>query len=162
MVFGLVAIWFAAPLMAADEDVYNNSGLPIPRFVSLKSDKVFVRAGPGLRYPIKWVFKKEGLPVEIIQEFDTWRKIRDRDGEEGWAHKTLLSGKRKGLVIAEKGAALMRKPVTGAQPVALLEPKVLVALSQCHGGWCSGEAEGFKGWIERKSLWGIYETEELD
>lgn len=158
----VAAIWLGTPSLAQDKDLRNSSGLPIPRFVSLKSDKVFVRAGPGLRYPIKWVFKKEGLPVEIVQEFDTWRKIRDQDGEEGWVHQTLLSGKRTAMVTADKGGVLMRKPVTGASPVAVLEPKVLVALAQCHGAWCSAEAEGFKGWIERKSLWGIYATEELD
>ena len=77
---------------AAQDELYDNSGLPIPRFVTLRSDKVFVRTGPGVRYPIKWVFQKENLPVEVIQEFDTWRQIRDRDGEEGWIHQSLLSG----------------------------------------------------------------------
>ena len=136
--------------MADSKDVFNNSGLEIPRFVSLKDSKVFVRSGPGLRYPIKWVFKKEGLPVEIVQEFDTWRKIRDNEGEEGWVHQTLLSGSRKALIAEEKGAILVRKPVTGAKPVAVLEPNVLIALTQCSGAWCSGEANGFKGWIEKK------------
>lgn len=148
--------------MALDESAYNNSGLPLPRFVSLRSDKVFVRTGPALRYPIKWIFTKEGLPVEIIQEFDTWRKIRDLDAQEGWVHQSLLSGKRTALVTAEKGALLVRKPVTNARPVVLLEPNVTVALSQCSGGWCVAESEGYKGWIEKKSLWGVYADEELD
>lgn len=151
-----------APVSAQDEDAYNNSGLKIPRFVTLSKDKVFVRSGPGLRYPIKWVFKKQGLPIEIVQEFDTWRKVRDFEGEEGWIHQALLSGKRNAIVKAEKGGLLVRKPVTDARPVALLEDKVLFDIDQCSGAWCAGEADGFKGWIERKSLWGVYADEELD
>ena len=151
-----------APAHAESEEIFNQSGLPIPRFVSLRSDKVFVRTGPALRYPIKWIYTKEALPVEIIQEFDTWRKIRDIDGGEGWIHQSLLMGKRHGLVTAKKGVYLMRKPVTNARPVAMLEPNVILALGQCSGAWCYGEVQGFKGWIERKSLWGIYADEELD
>lgn len=152
----------SVPALAVEPDAYNNTGLKIPRFVSLSKNKVFVRTGPGLRYPIKWVFKKQGLPIEIIQEFDTWRKIRDVDGDEGWVHQALLTGKRNALVIAEKGGLLVRKPVTDARPVALLEPKVLFYIEECSGAWCLGETDGFEGWIERKSLWGVYENEELD
>ena len=148
--------------MALDESAYNNSGLSIPRFVSLKSDKVFVRTGPALRYPIKWVFIKEGLPVEIVQEFDTWRKIRDLDGEEGWVHQSLISGTRNALVIREKGGVLVRKPTFGARVLAMLEPKVIVSLGQCSGAWCAVEAGDYKGWMTRKSLWGVYQDEELD
>lgn len=150
------------PIAQPQEDVFNQSGLPIPRFVSLRSNKVFVRTGPALRYPIKWIYVKEGLPIEIIQEFDTWRKIRDLEGEEGWIHQSLLSGKRKALVNTEKDAYLFRKPVNEAKHVAMLEPRVIVGLKECSGAWCSIEVSGFKGWIEKKSLWGVYEAEELD
>ena len=84
--------------VAQTEDDFNNSGLTIPRFVSLRSNKVFVRTGPALRYPIKWIYTREGLPVEVVQEFDTWRKVRDKDGEEGWIHSSLLSGKRHAVI----------------------------------------------------------------
>lgn len=147
---------------AQTPDIFHTSGLPIPRFVSLSKDKVFVRTGPALRYPIKWVFRKKGLPVEIIQEFDTWRKIRNSEGEEGWIHQSLLSGKRTALVTEEAGAYLLRKLSAGTHPTALLEPGVLVKLDKCQGQWCYAQTEGFKGWIERKSLWGIYEDEELE
>ncbi len=150
------------PVYAQGQEVFNQSGLPIPRFVSLRSDKVFVRTGPALRYPIKWIFTKENLPVEVVQEFDTWRKIRDNEGAEGWIHQSLLSGKRFAIVTAEKGAYLMRKPVSDARPVVMLEPKVVIALESCSGAWCSAETNGFKGWIEKKLLWGVYDDEELD
>lgn len=159
-----VAIFQVVPLpaYAQEKAIFNQSGLEIPRFVSLRSDKVFVRTGPALRYPIKWIFVKANLPVEVIQEFDTWRKIRDSEGEEGWIHQSLLQGKRYGLITAEKGAHLVRKPVTGARLVVKLEPKVVAALDQCSGAWCMAEIGGFEGWIEKKSLWGVYEDEELD
>lgn len=156
----LLLVFFALPVMA-QEEIFNQSGQPIPRFISLKSDKVFVRAGPGVRYPIKWVFKKNGYPVEVIQEFDTWRKVRDHAGEEGWIHQTLLSGKRRALVTADKGVIMLKKPLVDALPVAALEKNVIVALNQCVGLWCQSEAGGFKGWIERKSLWGVYEDEQI-
>ena len=162
MIVIMGAVSQSAFVFAQDESSFNNSGLKIPRFVTLSKDKVFVRTGPGLRYPIKWVYKKQGLPIEIIQEFDTWRKIRDVDGEEGWVHQALLSGRRNALVTAEKGGLMVRKPVTGARPVALLEPKVIFSIEECSGAWCAGSADGFEGWIERKSLWGVYAEEELD
>ncbi len=142
--------------------VFNQSGLKIPRFVSLRSEKVFVRTGPALRYPIKWVFVKKNLPVEVVQEFDTWRKIRDSKGEEGWIHQSLLQGKRFALISAEEEVFLMRKPMIDSRFVAKLEPMVVLSLEECSGSWCFAEAGGFKGWLEKKSLWGVYETEELD
>ncbi len=145
-----------------NSDIFHTSGLPIPRFVSLRSNKVYVRTGPALRYPIKWIFKKKSLPIEIIQEFDTWRKIRDIDGEEGWIHQSLLSGKRTALISEEAGAYILRKLSENAQPAALLEKNVLVHIEKCQGAWCYITTEGFKGWIERKSIWGIYEHEELN
>lgn len=146
--------------------VFNNSGLPIPRFVSLRSDKVFVRTGPALRYPIKWIYTKDNLPVEIVQEFDTWRKIRGIEGDEGWIHQSLLAGKRYGVVQNPDGAHLMRKPQSDAQiknqPVALIEENVVIELLSCSGAWCEASASGFQGWMERKFIWGVYAQEELD
>lgn len=150
------------PSAAKSSDLFNNSGLKIPRFVTLSSNKVFVRTGPALRYPIKWVFVKKRLPVEVVQEFDTWRKIRDLDGEEGWIHQSLLSGKRSGIVISDGGAYVMRKADAESKFVAMLEKGVVAAIEECSGVWCEVEAEGYKGWIKRKLLWGVYEDEELD
>ena len=149
---------------ALDESAYNNSGLSIPRFVSLRSDKVFVRTGPAQRYPIKWVFKREGLPVEIIQEFDTWRKIRDLDGEEGWIHQSLLSGKRNIVIrpVDNDTVILQRDPEEGARAVVALEPKVIAQLIQCVASWCELKIAGYEGWTQRKMLWGIYEDEKFD
>ncbi len=94
--FTLIMAAFALPLKAQENA--NPSGYPLPRFASLRSEPINVRKGPGIRYEVAWVFVKEGLPVEIIQEFDTWRKIRDLDGQEGWIHQNLLSGRRTGYI----------------------------------------------------------------
>lgn len=153
---------FAQAQEQEKSQIFNSSGLPIPRFITLRSDKVFVRTGPALRYPIKWIFVRDGMPVEIIQEFDTWRKIRDIKGDEGWVHQSLLSGKRNAVVTAEKGTVVLRKPASDAKPVALLEQNVQVSLLQCHQDWCRVEAGGFSGWTQRNSLYGVYADEELD
>lgn len=140
----------------------GESGLPIPRFVSLDSDKVYVRAGPALRYPIRWVYKRKGLPVEIIQEFESWRKIRDFEGEEGWIHTSLLSGKRTVLFTGDDLVPLREGFSANARVVAKIEPRVVAGLSKCIDDWCRVEKDGYKGWVERKSLWGIYDDENLD
>jgi SH3-like domain-containing protein len=146
----------------APKAAYQTSGLPIPRFVSLRKDKVLVRSGPALRYPIKWVYQKTGLPIEVIQEFDTWRKIRDFDGDEGWVHQSLLAGKRTVLIKAEEPVDLYKDAGKPDRLVAKLEPDVIADLTKCNKGFCELSAGGFTGWSERKYLWGIYADEELD
>lgn len=138
------------------------SGLPIPRFVSLRSDKVFVRTGPALRYPIKWIYNKSELPVEIVQEFDTWRKIRDVDGDEGWVHQSLLSPKRSALVRADELINLNEKGDITTPVIARLEPQVLALVSACDGQWCEVESGGYHGWAEQKFLWGVYAGERFN
>ncbi len=140
----------------------NSSGLPIPRFVTLATDKVFVRTGPALRYPIKWVLQKEHLPVEIVQEFDTWRKIRDMEGDDGWVHQSMLSGNRSIVVKGEANMALKKDPDTKSRTLAYLEPHVIAGVEECRGAWCAVSSEGYKGWAERKFLWGIYDSEDFD
>ena len=142
--------------------IQSSSGLPIPRFVSLSSEKVFVRTGPGLRYPIKWVYQREGMPVEITQEFDTWRKIRDVDGDGGWVHQSMLSGDRTGIVRGAENVFVRKKPEADSGPTTYLEPNVVVGLDACAGTWCKVTADGYSGWMERKSLWGIYDSEDFD
>ncbi len=131
----------------------------LPRFESLKADKVYARTGPGLRYPIKWVYERRGLPVEITRTYDQWRQIRDPDGEEGWVHRTLLTGRRGGVILADQPVELRRKPEVAARMTARFEPGVVVRIEECAASWCHAAAGGFKGWIERKYIWGIYEGE---
>ena len=139
---------------------FRATNLPLPRFVSIASNEVNVRSGPALRYPIKWIFQKRGLPVEIIQEFDHWRKIRDHEGEEGWVHKSLLSGRRS-VIIDDSGLVEMYDRTGNRKRlVARLEPGVVARAIQCiEEGWCEIEKDGYSGWVDRNFLWGIYERE---
>ena len=146
---------------SADEAVASAdsaSTLPVPRFVTLATDEVNLRTGPGLRYPVKLVIKRSGLPVEIIREFDIWRQVRDVDGEEGWVHKSMLSGRRS-VIVRGQMQTLLRDPKAEALPVAKLEPGVIAGLETCNAKWCSLSVGGYDGWIKKENLWGVYPDE---
>jgi SH3-like domain-containing protein len=140
------------PVLGADK------ALPVPRFVSLRSDPVNVRTGPGERYPIDWVFNRKDLPVEIVAEFENWRKIRDVEGAEGWVHQRMLVGRRS-ILVRDKIRELHRKPQPEAEVVARLEPNVIAKLIECQGPWCRVEAQGIAGWLRRGEVWGVYPNE---
>src|SRR5689334_12209385 len=112
----------------------KGSGLPIPRFATLKSDMVNVRTGPGPRYPIDWVFQRKGMPVEIVAEYENWRKIRDWQGASGWVYQGLLTGKRS-FVVPSKTASLYKTPARAAEVTAKLEPEVTGEIRSCSGDW---------------------------
>jgi SH3-like domain-containing protein len=143
----------------------NPSGLPIPRFVSLKASRVNVRIGPGEDYKIAWVFTRPGLPIEVIQEFDTWRRVRDSDGTVGWVFHSLLSGKRT-AVVAPWSSIDPRPLRAAASPdaaiTAYLEPGVMADIKRCDGGWCRLSGATFSGWISQDQLWGVYPGEEIN
>jgi SH3-like domain-containing protein len=143
----------------------GKSGLPLPRFVSLKAGRVNVRVGPGEGYKVAWVFTKSALPVEVIQEFDTWRRIRDSDGQMGWVFHSLLSGKRTAVVTPWGGKdplPLRARSSPDAAVTAYLQPGVGAAVGKCNGGWCDLTGNGFSGWIEQTQLWGVYPGEVVD
>ena len=143
-------------------DPYRATEYPVPRFVSLRADKVYARTGPGTRYPIRWVYQKQNLPVEVVLEYDTWRKIKDIDGDEGWVHQSLLSGARTGIVRAETDLALYRKPDPESRILAYAAPEAVVGIEECGPQWCLIDAEGYKGWADKRSLWGVYADEVFD
>ncbi len=147
-------------LPALAEDRPTASGLPVPRFVSLKSSEINVRAGPGTRYPILWVYRREGLPVEIIEEFEHWRKIRDAEGTTGWVHKGMVEGTRN-VLIRGKTQVLRTDPEENGTPLLRVAPQVLARLMECKAQWCRIQVQGRKGWVLRKYLWGVYEKEEI-
>ena len=141
------------------------SGLPIPRFVSLKADKVNMHIGPAKNYEVKWLYQRAGLPVEITAEFENWRRIRDSDGTEGWVYHSLLSGRRTGVVIAkskEELVPLYAKPDSKAAIAAHLQPGVLGSVKRCNANWCRMIGPGFDGWIPQERLRGVYLNEKVD
>jgi len=142
------------------------SGLPLPRFVSLKSGRVNSRIGPGVNYSVDWMYTRSGLPMEIVQEYDNWRRVRDADGAEGWINQSLLSGKRTAIVAPwqrGKGATvdLLADPSPEASVVAILEPGVMGSIRSCNGQWCEMSFDGHSGWIKQSSLWGAYPGEKV-
>jgi SH3-like domain-containing protein len=142
----------------------GRSGLPVPRFVSLKAGKVNVRVGPGEGYAIAWTFTRSALPVEVIQEYDTWRRVRDSDGSVGWVLQNLLSSKRTAVIApwaAGEPKPLHASPAAKAAVSAYLEAGVLADVASCHQSWCRVTGTGFSGWIEQDQLWGVYPGEEI-
>lgn len=141
----------------------GQSNLPLPRFASLRAGEVNMRTGPGVRYPVDWVFHRRALPIEIVAEFGTWRKIRDEQGAEGWVHRSMLSGKRTAVTIGTVNSSqtLRRAAENDSAPIAKLEPGVLVSILECDGAWCRLEAHGFRGWLPRKGLWGVKADERI-
>ena len=161
MVVVLVA-GLAAPSAKAQTD------LPIPRFVSLGTSEANLRTGPGQRYPIEWVYVREGLPIEVVAEFDTWRRVRDWEGVEGWVHQRLLSGRRTVIQISDGIETLYAEPTVDSTPVARVEPGVIADLLACPapsegvGDWCFLSVDGQRGWMPRAVLWGVYTAEAVE
>jgi len=145
------------------------SGLPLPRYVSLKADRVNMRRGPGTDYPTAWVYRRAGLPVEVIEEYEGWRKVRDSEGATGWIIQNLLSGRRTALVLPweVKGDAprpqvsLRSSDSERSSPVAIIEAGVIADIENCDGQWCLVAVDRYEGYIEQKKLWGVYAREKL-
>jgi SH3-like domain-containing protein len=137
------------------------TGLPLPRFASLRASEVFMRTGPGTRYPVEWIYRRRDLPVQIIAEFDTWRKVRDWNGAVGWVHRAMLSGRRTAITVADE-TVLYRAPDMNAPAVARAEPGVVARILSCDGGWCRIDAGGMTGWAPRRTLWGTFANEKVD
>ena len=141
------------------------SGLPVPRFVSLKAEKVNVRRGPSSDHPVAWVFQRKGLPVEIVAEFENWRRVRDSEGEEGWILQSMLAGKRTAVVAPWRGQQLTQlhsAPNKASSVYAQLAAGAMGEVSNCSGKWCEITAGGYDGFVEQDMLWGVYPGETVN
>jgi SH3-like domain-containing protein len=167
LVLGVVAatLWsgFLAIMPPAHAQQGRVSSLPLPRFVSLRTEPVNMRTGPGVRYPVTWVYQRRNLPVEVTEEFDAWRQVRDPDGVEGWIHQRMLSGQRTGLVT-EAASSLYKRSVTSSTVIAEIGFGVVVVVDHCpkQAELCLVEAHGTKGWLLRGLFWGLYDGEFID
>jgi SH3-like domain-containing protein len=144
---------------------YGPSGLPLPRFVSLKSAKVNVRRGPSSDHAVAWVFQRKGLPVEITAEFENWRRVRDSEGQEGWILQQMLSGKRTMLVLPQDEKPvlqLLEEPNPESGVAANLMAGVSGEVDECNGQWCFVSAGGYSGYVEQTRVWGVYPGEQVD
>lgn len=143
----------------------GSTGLPIPRFVSIKSDRANVRMGPSREHEVSWTYVQGGLPVEITQEYENWRRVRDWEGKEGWLFHTLLSSRRTALVTPweqSENTPLHTEPKAEAAIKAYLSPKVLTDIKSCNGTWCRVQGKGYDGWVEQVRLFGVYPNEKID
>jgi SH3-like domain-containing protein len=143
------------------------TGLPVPRYVSLKTDRVNLREGPSKEHRTTWVFQRAGLPVEITAEFETWRRIRDSEGAEGWVLHSLLSGRRTALVLPwarnrEEAVPLLQRADERAAVLARLTPLVLTNVKSCAGSWCRVTVGDVEGFVRQDRLWGVYPNERVD
>lgn len=165
VVFSVLAVCvcvLAHESYATDGRYGTETRLPIPRFATLKFDMVYVRTGPGTRYPIKWEFHRKNMPVQITREFGAWRRILDHEGQQGWIHQTQLSGKTYGRVIdgdpVYGGLLLKKKPSEDDVSLAIVEEGVIAEVEKCEDSWCLLSFDNEKGWLPQKNLWGVYES----
>ncbi|MEM8569328.1 MAG: SH3 domain-containing protein [Pseudomonadota bacterium] len=136
--------------------------LPLPRFVSIRSDEANARRGPGLDYRIDWTFVQRGLPVEVTAEHGQWRRVQDADGLGGWVHRSLLSGARTGLVRGQGTIPLRAEPEAEGRLRALVEPGALAQVASCDGAWCRVRAGNVQGWLPQDTIWGVTADERFD
>jgi SH3-like domain-containing protein len=166
MLIALVVLASLVPCVAvAEGGVGPKSGLPLPRFVSVKPDRVNVRGGPTRDHEVAFVFTRAGMPVEIIAESDNWRRIRDWEGAEGWVYHSMLSGRRTAVVSPKEKKQLVPlrdKPEADSEVVARVQAGVLASVKRCTGTWCRIAGSGFDGWVVQEQLWGVYPHEKVD
>jgi len=155
----------SASVQASEGQTGRETGLRVPRYVSLKSDRVNLRQGPAKEHKTLWVYQRAGLPVEITAEFEMWRRIRDADGDEGWVLHSLLSGRRTAIIAPWAKDAMIElrgSPSENATITARIEPRVVATLRRCDQKWCRISGKGFDGFIPQNKLWGVYPDESLN
>jgi SH3-like domain-containing protein len=138
------------------------TGLPLPRFAALGSNQVNLRVGPDLRYPIEWTYQRKELPVQIVDEHQNWRRIRDSEGTEGWVQRPLLTSRRSFLVQHQE-RVMRRTPEESGAEVARLRPGVIGRLRRCEIGsdWCEAQVADYRGWMKRSEIFGVVGDEEV-
>ncbi len=157
-----LSLYLTAPVQAAQDAeppalrLNTPSGLPVPRFVSLKAEKTFCRTGPSFAHPVRITFMRKGLPVMVVAETnDHWRKVRDLEGDECWTHKSKLSGVKTALVLNDR-LPLHKRPDDDAPVIAHLGRGLIARIEASHDGWLRISAKGVKGWAAQSAFWGAH------
>ena len=159
LVSPLILVFYTSSSLA----VGKGTGLARPRFASLRADEVNLRTGPGVQYPVDWVYLRQHLPVQIIAEFDTWRKIRDWQGTQGWVHQSIVSGARTFIITGNK-RTIRRRSDSKSPPVAIIQLDAIGNLVSCSDlkGWCKINVDDRKGWLRRVDFWGTLKDEIIE
>ncbi len=149
---------------AQDKEEGEESGLALPRMVSLRSNLINARSGPGARYPIEWVYQQKGAPVEITAEFELWRKIKDWEGSQTWVHKSMLSGTRTIKMTAKGESNIYASDDYQSRVVAKVEDQVIGQVKKCPSGssFCLIKFDNIEGWVPRRNMFGVYADEVID
>ena len=137
--------------------------LDLPRYVTLKSNNVNLRIGSSINFPILLTYNAKNLPVEIHDEYDVWRKIRDIDGNEGWIHKSLLKGERYGIVVQNNNhtaAKIFSSPKGNV--IGEIGELNIIKINTCLDYWCKIQYKKFSGWVNKKNIWGVYKNEKIN
>lgn len=148
-----LALLLLVPTAAPAQDRGAVTGLPIPRFVSIKGAEANARRGPGLDHRIDWVFVHRAMPVRVTDEYGHWRRVQDVEGEGGWVHYSLLSGAATAVVTVENLPIYFERRSDG-KPMAIAERGVIVTVNACDATWCDIEVGAARGWAAREGLWG--------
>ena len=162
-ILAALMIW-SGPVAAQTLEEDGESGLKLPRFVSLRSNLINARSGPGARYPIEWVYMQKGAPVEIVAEFEIWRQIKDWQGSKTWVHKSMLSGHRSVKVITPGENNIYAKPDYNSKVIAKVENEVVGEVIKCpeEKSFCHIRFDSIDGWVSRQNLYGIYPKEVIE
>lgn len=173
-ILSLVLI-IASSNIAYAKDVGSVTGMPIPRFVILKSGETNLRKGPNVKFPIAWTYKRKGYPMEVIAEFENWRKLRDQDGSEGWVHENLITGARHVMINDTQyktdnplykqnpgELVLFRYPDETSYPMIRAQIGVMGKIKKCQKEWCKVKIENETAWTLKSNLWGVYPEEVID
>jgi len=151
------------PASQAEPAKGTSTSMPLPRFAALRSDEVNLRTGPGVRYPIDWVYKRRDLPVKIEREFEVWRLVRDQDDVKGWVHQATLTGRRS-FVVTGTERVMRRQSNADSAAVARLQPGVVGHIRGCEAAaqWCQVQVGDYKGWLKRDEFWGMLPNEAIN
>lgn len=157
----LLAIMLAVPAMAQQGDIGPVTSLPLPRYVSLKASKAFIRRGPSQTHRIDWVMSHRGTPLQVTAEYGNWLRVVDADGAGGWVHRSLLSGVRT-VVVTDTQATIFEIANGDSQPIASAEKGVIARLEACQIEWCFITVDGFEGWVLKIAVWGVDAVETME
>jgi SH3-like domain-containing protein len=168
----LIICFFCCYISANARNTGLVTGLPLPRFITLKFSETNLRKGPNSSYPIIWVYKQKGYPMEVIEEFENWRKIKDIEDNEGWVHENLISGARSVIIndakyqnplsiysALNRELIVFRYPDEQSYPMLRVEVGVIAKLRKCELVWCKIQVEDVSGWVRKENLWGVYPEE---
>lgn len=155
----VIAVILGCSLMAS---VVSAGEGVLPRFVSLRNNQVNLRTGPGNRYPIAWVYQEKGYPVEVIDEYELWRQIREVDGTTGWVHQTQITGVRHALILEE--TSLTNAPKIDGKTIAIAQKGTIGRILKCPErlDYCLLEFDDIKGWLSKNLFYGLYKNEVID